>query len=224
MLRMGRSPRAEQAENEQANINQNTRYTALDTHTPTSPQYHSAETPAGQQVTNPPASLRAISVADSLARDLKEGTLSGFIGNSTVLTGEANFKGMLRVDGHFSGQIKSEKGTLIVSAGGHVEADIEVAVAMINGTIKGDIIASQRIEFGRSAKVTGNIQTPALVIEQGAIFGGNCHMTQPRAAQDKERERPATGTDAPPANVPLPITEEGAGKSAELVSVSEMAS
>ncbi|MGB8508400.1 MAG: polymer-forming cytoskeletal protein [Pyrinomonadaceae bacterium] len=134
-----------------------------------------------------PATTRAVSESEALARDIKEGVLSGFVGGSTKLTGEANFKGMLRIDGRFTGQINSEKGTLIVSTGGHVEADIEVAEARINGTIHGDITASVRIEFGRSAQVFGNIKTPALVIEDGAIFEGSCFMNQQRSVTDKSR-------------------------------------
>ena len=126
---------------------------------------------------------RAYSESESLARDIKEGTLSGFVGNGTTLTGEANFKGMLRVDGHLSGRVSSQDGTLIVSSGGQVDANVDVSVAQIYGTVNGDIIATKRIELGRVARVTGNIQTPALVIEQGAIFEGSCRMQQVREAQ-----------------------------------------
>ncbi|HYY43509.1 MAG TPA: polymer-forming cytoskeletal protein, partial [Pyrinomonadaceae bacterium] len=132
---------------------------------------------------------RAYSESESLARDIKEGTLSGFVGNGTTLTGEANFKGMLRVDGHLSGRVSSQDGTLIISSGGQVDADIEVSVAQIYGTVNGDIIASKRIELGRVARVTGNVQTPALVIEQGAIFEGSCRMQQLRDAQAQEEKR-----------------------------------
>ena len=65
-----------------------------------------------------PTTSCAVSESESLARDIKEGTLSGFVGNGTTLTGEANFKGMLRVDGHLSGRVSSQDGTLIVSTGG----------------------------------------------------------------------------------------------------------
>ncbi len=135
---------------------------------------------------------RAYSESESLARDIKEGTLSGFVGNGTTLTGEANFKGMLRVDGHLSGRVSSQDGTLIVSSGGQVDADVEVSVAQIYGTVNGDVIASKRIELGRVARVTGNIQTPALVIEQGAIFEGSCRMEHIRDAQALEEKRAAT--------------------------------
>jgi cytoskeletal protein CcmA (bactofilin family) len=109
--------------------------------------------------------------------------------------------------------VRSEKGSLIVSAGGVVEANIEVASAKINGTVNGDIIATGRIEFGRSARVSGNIQTPALVIEDGAIFEGSCRMqTQPKpeAAKTPKVEAPrpvAVATTQPKPAAAKPTTQ-----------------
>ena len=130
---------------------------------------------------------RAMTESETLARDIKEGTLSGFVGGGTIVTGEANFKAMMRVDGHLSGRVSSTSGTLIVGANGKVDANIEVAVAVIHGTINGDIIATQRLELGRAAKVNGNIQTPSLIIEQGAMFEGTCKMVQMSQAADKAK-------------------------------------
>ncbi|HEX8294054.1 MAG TPA: polymer-forming cytoskeletal protein, partial [Pyrinomonadaceae bacterium] len=181
MFRQGRNPKDQT-------------HTADDTadHTPQSPAASSgagsgygsapASTPAAtpteayQQQVYTQTTSRAVTESESLARDIKEGTLTGFVGNGTTLTGEANFKGMLRVDGGLSGRVSSADGTLIVSTNGKVDANVEVAVAQIYGTVNGDITASKRIEMGRVAKVTGNIQTPALVIEQGALFEGSCRM------------------------------------------------
>jgi cytoskeletal protein CcmA (bactofilin family) len=119
-----------------------------------------------------------MSESSAMARDLKDGTLSGFMGSGIELKGEANFKGLMRVDGHFNGKITSDGGRLIVSDNGMVDANVSVAVAQIHGTVNGDVIASQKIELGRTAKVVGNIQTPELTIEQGAVFEGNCRMTK----------------------------------------------
>ena len=47
-----------------------------------------------------------------MARDIKEGRLSGFVGHGTTLTGETEFHAMLRVDGHLIGTVASEAGTL----------------------------------------------------------------------------------------------------------------
>jgi len=129
---------------------------------------------------------KALTESETIAREIKDGSLSGFVGSGTVITGEASFKSMLRVDGRFSGRVTSASGTLIVGAGGQVDANIEVAVATIHGVVNGDIIASQRIELGRAAKLNGNIQTPSLVIEQGAVFEGGCKMVQQKTgASDK---------------------------------------
>lgn len=147
-----------------------------------------------------PTTTRAVSESESLARDIKEGTLSGFVGNGTTLTGEANFKGMLRVDGHLSGRVSSQDGTLIVSTGGQVDADVEVSVAQIYGTVVGNVTATKRIELGRVAKVTGDIQTPALVIEQGAVFEGSCRMQQIKDAQAKEDSRAASASGGTASN------------------------
>ncbi len=149
-----------------------------------------AQTPteAYQQSVHTQTAGRAVTESESLARDIKEGTLTGFVGNGTSLTGEASFKGMLRVDGHLSGRVSSSDGTLIVSTNGQVDANVEVAVAQIYGTVNGDITATKRIEMGRVAKVTGNIEAPALVIENGALFEGSCRMVQSKAASDKKVE------------------------------------
>src|SRR5215208_2328172 len=184
MLRIGKNPK-DQEENDHSS------------HKPEVPDYSTAKTYSsyqGPSVEAKPAPAeattsgsRAMTESETLARDIKEGTLSGFVGGGTVVTGEANFKAMMRVDGHLSGRISSSSGTLIVGANGKVDANIEVAVAVIHGTINGDIIATQRLELGRAAKVNGNIQTPSLIIEQGAMFEGTCKMVQMTAAADKAK-------------------------------------
>ena len=205
-------------------------HTADDTadHTPQSPtassgagsSYGSAPAPnaaatpteAYQQSVYTQTTSRAVTESESLARDIKEGTLTGFVGNGTTLTGEANFKGMLRVDGGLSGRVSSADGTLIVSTNGRVDANVEVAVAQIYGTVNGDITASKRIEMGRVAKVTGNIQTPALVIEQGALFEGSCRMVQLKE-QAESAAATSSSTSAGPGAASPSSSKAGSGPS-----------
>ena len=175
MLRMGKSPTEDKSQTQTDTDSYSTR-----SYSP----YQSAETtrPATENAATP----KALTESETIAREIKDGTLSGFVGSGTVITGESSFKSMLRVDGRFSGRITSGTGTLIVGAGGQVDANIEVAVATIQGVVNGDIIASQRVELGRASKLSGNIQTPSLVIEQGAVFEGSCKMVQMKtAASDK---------------------------------------
>jgi cytoskeletal protein CcmA (bactofilin family) len=205
-------------------------------HKPEVPDYSTAKTyssyqgtsveakPAAEAATPTPSSgsSRAMTESETLAKDIKEGTLSGFVGGGTVVTGEANFKAMMRVDGHLSGRVSSSSGTLIVGANGKVDANIEVAVAVIHGTINGDIIATQRLELGRAAKVNGNIQTPSLIIEQGAIFEGSCKMVQMVTAADKAKngkEDRALDTSRMKT-----IPADAAAKSADIPAVSSVVS
>ena len=149
--------------------------------TPPQQQQQGASAPQAQQPQQQPSSVsRAVSESESLARAVKEGAVGGFVGGTSALAGEINFRGMMRVDGRVTGRVVSADGTLIVSAGGRVEAEVAVAVAKISGEVEGDITATGRVELGRTARVTGNIQTPALVIEEGAIFDGNCLMSRRR--------------------------------------------
>jgi cytoskeletal protein CcmA (bactofilin family) len=123
-----------------------------------------------------PSSTRAMSESDSMARDIKEGRLSGFVGHGTTLSGETQFHAMLRVDGHLVGTVSSEAGTLIIGNNGQVDANISVAAAMVNGSVNGDIFASEKLQLGRTARVMGNISSPRLIIEEGAILEGSCSM------------------------------------------------
>lgn len=121
-----------------------------------------------------------------MARDIKEGRLSGFVGHGTTLTGETEFQAMLRVDGHLIGTVTSDSGTLIIGTNGQVDANVVVAAAMINGTVNGDIIASEKLQLGRTARVMGNIQSPRLIVEEGAILEGSCSMLKARETHEEE--------------------------------------
>ena len=139
--------------------------------------------PRAQQAESQASATRAVSESEALAKAVKDGAVGGFVGNSSALSGEINFRGMMRVDGHVTGRVVSDDGTLIVSSGGRVEAEVSVAVVKVSGLVTGNISATVRVELGRTARVTGDIQTPALVVEDGAVFDGNCRMhTGERAA------------------------------------------
>lgn len=142
-----------------------------------------------------------------MARDIKEGRLSGFVGHGTTLTGETQFHAMLRVDGHLIGTVSSESGTLIIGTNGQVDANIAVAAAMINGTVNGDIVASEKLQLGRTARVLGNIHSPRLIVEEGAILEGSCSMLKARETQEEEAVAAAVQY-AQPALPAVPAVEE----------------
>ena len=218
MLRIGKNPKDHEENDNSSHKQEVPEYPAAKTYSSyqgAASEPKPAETTAG--------SSRAMTESETLARDIKEGTLSGFVGGGTVVTGEANFKAMMRVDGHLSGRVSSSSGTLIVGANGKVDANIEVAVAVIHGTINGDIIATQRLELGRAAKVNGNIQTPSLIIEQGAVFEGSCKMLQMTAAAEKNKKEIKKIDEPLDTSKMQPISADGP-KPTSIPSVSSVAS
>lgn len=170
MIRMGRGSRPEQTDDN-----------SFQSHTP-----EPIPAPSYQQAVETGTVTRPVTDSESMARDIKEGRLSGFVGHGTTLTGETAFQAMLRVDGHLIGTVSSESGTLIVGTNGKVDANVSVSTAMINGTVNGDISATEKIQLGRTAVVIGNIQTPRLTIEDGAVLEGGCTMMKAREVVEKK--------------------------------------
>jgi cytoskeletal protein CcmA (bactofilin family) len=101
---------------------------------------------------------------------------SRLVSSEPELSGEISFQSMLRVNGHVAGTVYSQKGTLIIDAAARVDANVEVAIAVIGGTVNGDVVAHERVEIGPGAKIYGNIWTKAISIKDGAIFEGVCRM------------------------------------------------
>ena len=89
---------------------------------------------------------------------------------------EMSFKGTLHIDGYFTGNVRSAQGTLVLEQDGEINTDIEVGVAVIHGTVVGNIKARRRIELGSAARVIGDLYTPTLTVEPGAIFEGKCYF------------------------------------------------
>ena len=89
---------------------------------------------------------------------------------------EMSFKGTLHIDGYFTGNVRSARGTLVLEQDGEINTDIEVGVAVIHGTVVGNIKARRRIELGSAARVIGDLYTPALMVQPGAIFEGKCYF------------------------------------------------
>jgi cytoskeletal protein CcmA (bactofilin family) len=105
----------------------------------------------------------------------KSGELNGFLDRGSSFKGELEFEDTMRIDGKFNGKIHS-KNELIVGESAHIEGDIHVGRIAISGTVVGKIVAAQRVEIHRNGKVYSDIDTPNLIIEEGAIFQGNCVM------------------------------------------------
>jgi cytoskeletal protein CcmA (bactofilin family) len=100
---------------------------------------------------------------------------SSIVGAGTVITGNIETSGDLRIDGTLKGNIIS-KGKLLIGPGGIVEGDIYCRLADILGQINGNIDVKDLLQLKGKAFVNGDITTAKLFIEETASFNGQCKM------------------------------------------------
>lgn len=126
------------------------------------------------------------------AGELTQGgtSFNAILDKGSEFEGKLTFEGTVRIDGKFKGEIFSDA-NLVVGESGKVEADISVGSVVVSGEVIGNITAKGRVEIHSPGIVRGNITTPALVIEEGVTFEGNCSMSngRDRAARIKTSEK-----------------------------------
>lgn len=115
----------------------------------------------------------------------KKDEINAFLGTNTAFDGKLSFSGAVRIDGRFKGEIHTE-GTLIVGETAVIECDIVVSQIVISGEVRGNITAHNRIEIKAPGKVFGNIEAPAVVINEGVLFEGSCKMKDISQANDQK--------------------------------------
>lgn len=97
------------------------------------------------------------------------------IGSTIVIDGEITGDEDLVVLGTVKGRI-SLRENILVENSGVVEASVETATITVNGSVTGDIRASERVELSTSCHVVGDIRAPRILIADGAAFKGNVDM------------------------------------------------
>ena len=107
---------------------------------------------------------------------LENENCANIIQKGTLIIGNIETEGNIRIDGTVTGNIKA-KGKLIVGNTGYVEGNIECSKAVIEGKIKNSIIVNDLLEMKSSSIIDADIVTSKLSIEAGAVFAGNCKMS-----------------------------------------------
>lgn len=105
--------------------------------------------------------------------------ITTILGKGSAFDGKLTFEGAVRIDGDFSGEIRTD-GVLIIGETAEVKADVSAATIVIEGTVRGDLVATESIQIHAPARVFGNLATPSLEIQKGSLFEGNCQMGSPQ--------------------------------------------
>ena len=96
------------------------------------------------------------------------------IGSTTTFEGDVHFTGVLKVDGTIIGNLIAEnvESVLILDDEGKIEGEIRVPTMIINGMIKGNVYATDKIDLYPKAQITGDVHYNLLEMEVGAEVNG----------------------------------------------------
>ena len=97
------------------------------------------------------------------------------IGKDSCFTGNIESTGTIRVDGKFEGEI-STKGDLVIGETGQVQGKIKAQNIIISGKVKGEVEATGKLELVPTGNLQGEARMTLLVVEEGAVFQGNCQQ------------------------------------------------
>jgi cytoskeletal protein CcmA (bactofilin family) len=105
----------------------------------------------------------------------KNAKVDTLIGPKTRINGDVEFSGGLHLDGYINGNVKGDPGPgtfLSVSHQGSIEGSVIAPNVILNGVVKGDIEAAERVELGAKARVLGNVNYSIIETAVGAQING----------------------------------------------------
>ncbi|HXU40206.1 MAG TPA: polymer-forming cytoskeletal protein [Blastocatellia bacterium] len=137
-------------------------------------------------------------------------TGQGRISRGVQISGDVQFADALFVDGKVIGKVYSETGSLLIEQAGDVQADIDVGICVVRGTVRGNINCKSRAEIYKTGRVEGDINSPVLLVEEGAILSGTIDMSN-GGSRGRSKET-------------AQLTEQGAADAAEQLRRSKGAS
>lgn len=103
--------------------------------------------------------------------------INSIVGEGTAFRGELNLNGLLRIDGDFSGTIRTS-GKVLIGKSGRAECTIRANTVVVGGVVRGNIYADDKVIVLSTGMMIGNIHSPRLIAEEGVILNGNCLIKQ----------------------------------------------
>lgn len=110
-----------------------------------------------------------------------------FLGKGAEFTGKLVFKGNVRIDGDFQGEIFGE-GSVDVGEGAVVKANISVHRVYIGGEVQGNVDVKDKLNIHSTGKLFGDVRTPVFIMEEGALFDGKSNMSE---LKEQKKSTPA---------------------------------
>jgi len=109
------------------------------------------------------------------------------IGKSITIKGDLSGNEDLVVEGTVQGKVELPNNQLTIGANGNVAADVTAKTIVVIGKVSGNVTGTERVEIESTGAVEGDVRSPRLVVQEGAVLNGSVEMGQPRSSADKPK-------------------------------------
>lgn len=128
------------------------------------------------------------------------------IGKSVVIKGELNGSEDLTIEGHVEGKIELKEHVLTIGPNGKIKAEVFAKVVIVLGEVRGNIMASEKVDIRDNGSVDGDIVAPRVAIAEGAHFRGSVDMQKKvETARPGHQAEVKAVVPAPGPNAPKPL-------------------
>lgn len=128
-------------------------------------------------------------------------TGSAALGKNVTVKGQIFAREDLTIDGEVEGTVECHEHRLTIGPNARVQAGLKAREIIIQGSIQGNVDATDKIDIKKEAKLVGDIKTSRIVIEDGAYFKGSIDISKPNAA----KPAPLTPSASPVHSAPQPV-------------------
>jgi cytoskeletal protein CcmA (bactofilin family) len=143
---------------------------------------------------------------------------SAALGKNVTVKGQIFAREDLTIDGEVEGTVECQEHRLTIGPNARVQAGLKAREIIIQGSIQGNVDASDKIDIKKEAKLVGDIKTSRIVIEDGAYFKGSIDISKgtpvkgPQQTQSSSQTHSQPSSQHGPTSTPAP-TPVGAGSS-----------
>jgi cytoskeletal protein CcmA (bactofilin family) len=111
------------------------------------------------------------------------------IGKSITIKGDLSGNEDLVVEGTVQGKIELPNNQLTIGANGNVAADVTAKTIVVIGKVSGNVTGTERVEIESTGAVEGDVRSPRLVVQEGAVLNGSVEMGQPRSSASADKPK-----------------------------------
>lgn len=113
--------------------------------------------------------------------DRNESKIDTIIGAASEVHGNVIVKGSILVAGKVKGDVISDD-FVRVAESAVISGNLEAKSSVIGGQVEGNVLCQTKVQLGRQSTLLGDLKAARLVIEEGAVFSGNCEVQNPNEA------------------------------------------